>query len=205
MEEFYQFPDRSMKRVTCNDSFIYLILASGMTGQHGDEIIMMNYNKEEKINKTFRDVVLHRNNRMTGPLVGEISDLAVNNNQQIIFAYRLERRQEVGVCLYNISNTGNDWTVVKQLLLNECWHNDLSYTPRIEWCEKLNVFILVEYMTGHMIMLDQNGQVKGESRFIIHAENRRDAPLNLSVSVDDWICIRYESSINIHRIDENRL
>jgi hypothetical protein len=141
---------------------------------------------------------------MTGQLVGEISDLAVNNHGQVIFAYRLERRQEVGVCLYNVSNTGNEWTIAKQLLLNECWHNDLSYTPRIEWCKKLNVFVLIEFMTSHLIMLDQNGQVKGESRFT-HAENRRDAPLNLSISNNDWLCVRYELSINIHRLDDDRL
>jgi hypothetical protein len=204
INEFYQFPDRSMKRVTCNDTFIYLILASGITAQHGDEIIMMNYDKDEKICKTFRDVVLHRNTRLTGPLIGEISDLAVNNHGQVVFSYRLERRQEVGVCVYNVSNNGNDWSPVKQLLLNECWHNDLSYTPRIEWCEKLNVFMLVEYMTAHLIMLDQTGHVKGESRFA-HAENRRDAPLNLSISTNDWLCVRYESSINIHRIEDDRL
>jgi hypothetical protein len=205
MEEFYQFPDRSMKRVTCNDSFIYLILASGVTGQNGDEIIVMSYNKEEKVSKTFRDVVLYRNSRITGPIVGEISDIAVTNSGQVVFTFRLERRQEVGVCLYNVSNTGHEWTSVKQLMLNECWHNDLSYTPRVEWCKKLGVFIIIEYMTGHLIMLDQNGQVKGETRFT-HVQNRRDAPLNLSISSNDWLCVRYESSINIHRLlDGDRL
>jgi len=204
LEEFHQFPDRSMKRVTCDETFIYLISANGLTGQNGDEIILMNYAKEEKIHKTFRDIVLHRNNRMTGALVGEISDLAVNTNGNIVFAYRLERRQEIGVCMYNISNNGNDWTAVKQLLLNECWRADLSYTPRIEWCEKLNVFILIEYITGHLIMLDSTGQVRGETRFT-YVENRRYEPLNLTISTNDWLCVRYESSINIHRLDDNRL
>jgi hypothetical protein len=204
LEEFHQFPDRSMKRVTCDETFIYLISANGLTGQNGDDIILMNYDKEEKIHKTFRDIVLHRNNRMTGALVGEISDLAVNTNGNIVFAYRLERRQEIGVCMYNISNNGNDWTSVKQLLLNDCWRADLSYTPRIEWCKKLNVFILIEYITGHLIMLDSTGQVRGETRFT-HVENRRNEPLNLSISTNDWLCVRYESSINIHRLDDNRL
>jgi hypothetical protein len=204
LEEFYQFPDRSMKRVACNDTFIYLISANGITGQHGDEIILMNYDKEEKIIKTFRDLVLQRNNRNSGPLVGEISDLAVNTHGQIVFSYRLERRQEVGVCIYNVLNDGNDWSSVKQLLLNECWHNDLSYTPRIEWCEKLNVFVIVEYMTSHLIMLDQTGRVTGETRFM-NVENRVEPPLNLSISTNDWFCVRYESSINIHRLDDDRL
>jgi hypothetical protein len=106
--------------------------------------------------------------------------------------------------MYNISNNGNDWTSVKQLLLNECWRADLSYTPRIEWCEKLNVFILIEYITGHLIMLDSTGQVRGETRFT-HVENRRNEPLNLSISTNDWLCVRYESSINIHRLDDDRL
>jgi hypothetical protein len=164
---------------------------------------MMNYDKDEKICKTFRDVVLHRNTRLTGPLIGEISDLAVNNHGQVVFSYRLERHQEVGVCVYNVSNNGNDWSRVKQLLLAECWHTGVSYTPRIEWCEKLNVYILVEYLTGHLIMLDQTGQVKGESRFA-HAEDLRDSPLNLSISTNDWLCVRYKLSINIYRLEDNR-
>ena len=205
MEEFYQFPDRSMKRVTCNESFIYLILAGGVTSQNGDEIIVMSYDKEEKVCKTFRDLVQYRNTRITGPIVGEISDIAVNRSGQVAFTYRLELRREVGVCLYNISNTGYEWTSVKQLMLNECWHADLSYTPRVEWCNKLSVFILIEYMTRHLIMIDQNGQVKGETRFA-HVGNKRDAPLNLSISSNDWLCVRYESSINIHRLhDPDRL
>jgi hypothetical protein len=204
LEEFYQFPDRSMKRVTCNETFIYLISAGGLTGQHGDEIILLNYDKEEQICKTFRDIVLHRNTRISAPLIGEISDLAVNTNGQLIFGYRLERRQEVGVCMYNITNNGNDWTSVKHLLLNECWRDDLSYTPRMEWCEKLNVFILIEHITSHLIMLDQTGQVKGETRFL-HVQNQRDTPLNLSISTNDWFCVRYESSININRLDDDKL
>ena len=202
LSEFYELPDRSMKRVTCNETFIYLISASGMTGQHGDEIILMNYDKEEKICKTFRDLVLQRNNRITGPFVGEISDLAVNTTGQILFSYRLERRQEVGVCMYDVSNNGNEWIFIKQLLLNECWHNDLSFTPRIDWSEKLNLFVLIEFMTGHLIMMDQGGQVKGESRFI-NVHNQRDSPLNLSISKEDWLCVRYETSINIHRLESS--
>jgi hypothetical protein len=204
LEEFYQFPDRSMKRVTCNDAFIYLISAAGSTGQNGDEIIMLNYDKEEKICKTFRDIVFTRNHRMYGPLVGEISDLAVSTNGQIIISYRLARRQEVGVFIYNVSNDGDNWSPVKQLLLNNCWHEDLSYTPRITWFEKLNVFMLVEYVTGHLIFIDQTGQVKGESRFS-YGKDLRESPLNLSVSNNNWLCIRYESSINIHRLEDSRL
>jgi hypothetical protein len=204
LEEFAQFPDRSMKRVACDDKYIYLIVSAGVTAQHGDEIILMNYEKEEKVNKTFRDVVLSRNHRLSGPVVGNISDLAICPNGEVLLSYRLERRREIGVSLYKISNDGNEWSSMKQLLLNECWHDDLSYTPRIEWCEKLNVFFLIEYMTGHLILLDSTGQVKGECRFA-HAQNRGEMPINITVSSQDWVCVRYESSINIHRLDDSRL
>ena len=203
LDEFYEFPDRSMKRVTCDDNYIYLISAAGITAQNGDEIIIMSYQKEEKVCKTFRDIILSRNHRMNGLLVGEISDLAVSPNGQIIVSHRLERRKEVGICVYNVTNEGNEWSCIKQLLLNECWHDNLSYTPRAEWCEKLNCFILVEYMTGHLIMLEQNGQVKGECRFP-NVEDRQESPLNLTVSTNDWLCVRYLSSINLHRIEYHR-
>lgn len=199
IEEFNQFPDRTMKRVTCNDSFIYLVVAGGMTSQHGDEIILMNYQKEEKIVKKFRDIIIRRNSRSTATITGEISDVAVNNHGQLIFTYRCERYQEVGVCIYNIDRTGTAWTNVKALLLNDCWHSDLSYTPRTEWCEKLNRFIVVEFLTSHLIMLDQHGQVKGEQVFI-SGDNARDSPLNLSISNNNMLCIRYDSFINLHRL-----
>jgi hypothetical protein len=203
LEEFHQFPDRSMKRVACDDKYIYLIVAAGITAQHGDEIIIMNYEKEEKVCKTFRDVILTRNHRMTGPLVGEISDISLSPNGEIILGYRLERRREIGICLYKVSNDGTEWSLIKQLLLNECWHDDLSHTPRIEWCEKFNVFILVEYLTGHVILLDQTGQVRGECRFT-NVQNRREMPINITASNNDWLCVRYDSSINIHRLEDLR-
>ena len=199
IEEFHQFPDRSMKRVTCNDSFIYLIVAGGVTSPHGDEILLMNYQKEEKIVKTFRDIIVRRTMRPTASLVGEISDIAVNNSGQMIFSYRCERQQEVGVCVYNISSDGLKWNNIRGLILNECWHLDLSYTPRIEWCEKLNRFILIEFQTSHLILLDSNGQVKGE-RLFLSGDHGGDSPLNLSISDRDCLAIRYDSFINLHRL-----
>ena len=199
IEEFNQFPDRTMKRVTCNDSFIYLIIAGGVTSHHGDQVILMNYQKEEQVVKTFRDIITRRNNRSTGSVNGELSDIAVNNHGQVIFTYRCERYQEVGVSIYNVIKDGLLWTNVKSLLLNECWHSDLSFTPRIEWCEKLNTFILIEFLTSHLIMLDQYGQVKGE-RLFLSGDSGRDSPLNLTISNNDMLCIRYDTFINIHRL-----
>jgi hypothetical protein len=188
-----------MKRLSCSEKYIYVTSAHGSTPNTGDEIILMNYAKEEQLRKTFRDIIPTRINRGAGPLVGEISDLAVGANDQVTIAYRLERRQEVGVCVFNVTNNGREWSSVKQLLLNDCWHNNLSYTPRIDWCEKLNVFILIEYITGHLIMVDREGQVKGECLFM-HAENRQESPINLTISTNDWLCIRYNSSISIHKL-----
>ncbi|CAF2372672.1 unnamed protein product [Rotaria sp. Silwood2] len=203
LEGFHEFPDRKMKRVTCNDRYIYLIVAADPTSHNGDEIIMMNYDKEENICKTFRDIVLNGRTDLGGTHVGEISDLAVNMYGQIMLAYRLKLHRQVRVCTYNVSNDGQNWTIVKQLLLNECWNDDVSYTPRMEWCEKLNVFFLIEYITSHLIMLDKNGQVKGECRFM-SVQNRQESPLNLTISTDDKLCLRYESSINIHQIIDDR-
>jgi hypothetical protein len=199
LEEFHTFNDRTMKRLSCSEKYIYVTSAHGSTPNTGDEIILMNYAKEEQLRKTFRDIIPTRINRGAGPLVGEISDLAVGANDQVTIAYRLERRQEVGVCVFNVTNNGREWSSVKQLLLNDCWHNNLSYTPRIDWCEKLNVFILIEYITGHLIMVDREGQVKGECLFM-HAENRQESPINLTISTNDWLCIRYNSSISIHKL-----
>jgi hypothetical protein len=200
LDEFQQFPDRIMKRLTCNDKYIYLTSTRSGAGNTGDEIILMNYDKEEQLCKTFRDIIPSRLNRGAGPLVGEISDIAAGSNNQVTIGYRLERRHEVGVCVFNVLNDGKEWSCIKQLLLNECWHSDLSYTPRIDWCEKLNLFLLIEYMTGHLIMIDKDGQVEGECRFM-HVENRRESPINLTISTNDWLCVRYESSISIHRVN----
>jgi len=200
LNEYYTFHDRIMKRLSCGDKHIYLTSTHGNPPYNGDEIIIMNYNKQEQLSKTFRDIIPNRMNRGAGPLVGEISDLAVGSNEQIIISYRLERRHEVGVCLFNVTNDGREWSCVKQLLLNECWHNNLPYTPRIDWSEKLNVFILIEYMTGHLIMIDQDGQVEGECRFMDVA-NRRESPINLTVSSNDWLGVRYETSISIHKLN----
>jgi len=199
LEEYYTFNDRIMKRLSCSEKYLYLTSTLGNGPYHGDEIILMNYNKEEQVCKTFREIIPSRINRGAGPLVGEISDIAVGSNEQVIIGYRLERRHEVGVCLFNVTNDGREWSCVKQFLLNDCWHSDLSYTPRIDWCEKLNVFILIEYMTGHLIMIDRDGQVEGECRFM-HVENRQKSPINLTVSTNDWLCIRYDSSISIHKL-----
>jgi hypothetical protein len=199
LEEFHTFTDRTMKRLSSNEKYIYLTSGHGSAPYNGDEIILMNYDKEEQLSKTFRDIIPSRINRGAGPLVGEISDLAVGSNDQVTIGYRLERRHEVGVCLFNVTNDGREWSCIKQLLLNDCWHSDLSYTPRIDWCEKLNVFILIEYMTGHLIMVDKDGQVEGECRFM-DVKNRRESPINLTISTNDWLCVRYESSISIHKL-----
>ncbi|CAF4091887.1 unnamed protein product [Rotaria sp. Silwood2] len=197
--EFQTFVDRTMKRLSCSDNHIYLVVAPNTTTYHGDEIVLMNYDKEEKVCKTFRDIMPTRMNRGAGPLVGEISDLTVVSNEKIAMGYRFERRHEVGICLFKISNDGRDWSCIKQLLLDDCWHNDLSYTPKMDWSAKLNAIILIEYMTGHLIVLDQDGQVTGECRFM-HVENHRESPINLTVGTNNLLCARFESSIAIHKI-----
>jgi hypothetical protein len=199
LKEYHTFHDRIMKRLSCSDKYIYLISTHGSATDNGDEIILMNYNKEERVCKTFRDIIPNRMNRGVETLVGEISDLTVGSNEKVIVGYRLERRHEVGVFLFNVINDGTEWSFVRQILLNECWHKNLSYTPRIDWCGKLNVFILIEYMTGHLIMINQDGQVEGECHFM-DAANRRESPINLTVSSNDWLCVRYQSSISIHKL-----
>ena len=199
LNEFHVFNNRKMKRLTCNSRFIYLTSSNTNIPSHGDEIVLMNYDKEEQLCKTFRDIIPSRINRGAGPVVGEISDIAVGANDQVVIGYRLERRQEVGVCLFNVTNDGKEWSCVKQLLLNDCWHSNLSYTPRIDWSEKLNMFILIEYITGHLIMIDRDGQVEGECRFM-HVQNRQESPINLALSANDHLCVRYASSISIHKI-----
>jgi len=157
----------------------------------------MNYGPNEQICKAFRDIVPSRINRGAG--CSEISDLAVSESNQVIVGYRLERRFEVGVCLFNVTNDGKEWSCVKQLLLNDCWHNESSYTPRIDWSERLENFLLVEYITGHLIMIDTEGQVVGECRFM-HSSNRQESALNLSISDNGLLCVRYQSSITIHKL-----
>ncbi|CAF0983497.1 unnamed protein product [Rotaria sordida] len=204
LQEFHEFPNRSMKRVTCDNTYIYLISAADTKSHNSDEIIIMNYDKEEKVRKTLRDIVLTGRNDMALTYVGEISDLAISPNGQIMLAYRVKLRRQVRVCVFIVSDDRNNWTLVKQLLLNECWNDDVSYTPRVEWCEKLHVFFLVEYITSHLIMLDETGQVKGECRFV-NVQNRRESPLNLTISTNDTLCVRYESSINVHQLINDRL
>lgn len=204
LEEFSEFHNRTMKRITCNDSYIYLLSTTGIPNNNGDEIIIMNYDKEEKACKTLRDIMSNGRDDPAGVSRGEITDLAINSNGYLLIAFRVTPRKQIRLCTFNISDDLNDWSLVKQLSLNECWDNEISYTPRMEWCEKFLVFILVEYKTGHLIMLDQNGQVKGECIFK-NNQNRGDSPLNIAVSNSDWFCVRYELSINIHRLENDRL
>ncbi|CAF0814803.1 unnamed protein product [Adineta ricciae] len=203
MEEFDQFPDYSMKRVACDETSIYLISASGSISPNGDEVIVMNYTNQDKVFKTFRDLILMRNRRAIGSLIGEITDIAVGRNDQVILSYRYERRHDVGTCLYKVTNHGNEWSFIKRLLLSDCWRDDVFFTPRVEWCDNLNVFILVEYLTGHLIMIDQTGVVKGECH-MTHTGVQREAPLNISSSTNNWLCVRYKSSINVYRLEDAR-
>ncbi|UJR30987.1 hypothetical protein I4U23_018498 [Adineta vaga] len=198
LEEFHPFVGRTMKRVSCCEKFIYLTSIHGSASCNGDEIIIMNSNKEELVCKTLRDILPAKVNRGAGALAGEISDITVSNNTHVTIGYRLERRHEVGVCVFSLTNNGKDWSCTKQLVLNDCWHSDLSYTPRIDWSDKLQVFILIEYITGHLIMIDTDGQVEGECRFM-QVQNRRDSPINLTVS-EGWLGVRYDTSITIHKI-----
>ncbi|CAF0869615.1 unnamed protein product [Adineta ricciae] len=203
MEEFDEFPDYSMKRVACDETSIYLISASGSISQNGDEVIVMDYTKQDKVFKTFRDLILMRSKRAIGSLIGEITDIAVGRNGQVILSYRYERRHDVGTCLYKVTNHGNEWSFIRRLLLSDCWRDDVFFTPRVEWCDNLNVFILVEYLTGHLIMIDQTGGAKGECH-MTHTEVQREAPLNISSSANNWLCVRYKSSINVYRLEDAR-
>ena len=197
--DFQPFPDLTMKRLACNEKFIFVTCSQKAAVNNGDEIILLNYQKEEQIRKSFRDILPSRLNRGAVPLVGEISDIATGVNEQVIVGYRFDRRKEIGVCLFNVTNDGRMWSFVKQLLLNECWHDDLSYTPRLDWSEQLKNFILIEFMTGHLIMIDRHGTVEGECRFM-QAENRLESPINLAISNNGLLCVRYESAITIHKL-----
>lgn len=199
LKEFHVFNQRRMKRLSANDQFIYLTSSSVNVPSQGDEIILLNYDKNEQVCKTFRDIIPSRINRGAGPACGEISDIAVSETNQVIIGYRLERRNEVGVCLFNVTNDGREWSCVKQLLLNDCWHSDSSFTPRIDWSERLQNFLLIEYITGHLIMIDNTGQVAGECRFM-HPRNRQESAINLSISNNGLLCVRYQSSITIHKL-----
>ena len=199
LDNFHEFADRNMKRLAANDKFIFVTASASTVPVNGDEIILVTYDKQEQLRKTFRDIIPGRVGRGAGPLVGEISDIATGADEQVIIGYRLDRRKEIGVCLYNVTNDGRMWSSVKQLLLNECWHDDLSYTPRLDWSDQLKNFILIEYMTGHLIMIDRHGQVDGECRFM-QAENRRESPINLAISNSGYLCVRYDTSITIHKL-----
>ncbi|CAF3100901.1 unnamed protein product [Rotaria socialis] len=199
LTEYYLFPDRTMKRLSCSETSIYLIVSQNAISYNGDEIIVMHYDKDEQVTKTFRDIMPNQINRGAGPIVGEITDLTVMPNEQIALGYRLERRHEVGICVFNVSNDNKIWSCIKRLLLHECWHQDSSYTPRMDWCATLNVVILIEYMTGHLIMLDPSCEVNGECRFM-NVENQKESPINLTLSTNNWFCTRFPSSINIYKI-----
>ncbi|CAF1300297.1 unnamed protein product [Adineta ricciae] len=200
LEEFHLFAGRTMRRISCCQGLLYLTSIHGTAAFNGDEILIMDSNKVEQACKTLRDIFPPRLNRGGGALPGEISDIAVANNEHAAIGYRLERRHEVGICIFKLTNDGKEWTFAKQLVLNDCWVSDLSYTPRVDWCQKLQVYILIEYITGHLIMLSQDGEVEGECQFT-HPQNRRDSPINLTVS-QDCLGVRYGESINIHQIQD---
>ncbi|CAF4954608.1 unnamed protein product, partial [Rotaria socialis] len=62
-----------MKRVTCDDKYIYVLSVGGATNHYGDEIILLNYDKEEKACKSFRDIISGGRNDATTSTIGEIS------------------------------------------------------------------------------------------------------------------------------------
>ncbi|CAF1193554.1 unnamed protein product [Adineta ricciae] len=200
LEEFHLFAGRTMRRISCCQGLLYLTSIHGTAAFNGDEILIMDVNKVEQACKTLRDIFPPRLNRGGGALPGEISDIAVANNEHAAIGYRLERRHEVGICIFKLTDNGKEWTFAKQLVLNDCWVSDLSYTPRVDWCQKLQVYVLIEYITGHLIMLSQDGEVEGECLFT-QPQNRRDSPINLTVS-QDCLGVRYGESINIHQIKD---
>jgi len=198
-QEYHRMVGRQLKRITTDQQFIYLISASGRMTSRGDTIIFLTYDKEE-VSKAFTDIIPSRMNRGTAPLNGEITDIAVGTRDQLMITYRIDRRSEVGICLFQVTNRGRDWSCVKQLQLNECWHASLNFTPRVEWSSKLDVFVLIEYMTGHLLMINQSGHVQGECRFI-HNEGKSESPINLSISNRDWLCTRYDSMIVVKKLE----
>ena len=199
LEEFYSLPDRKWKRICCDSNYLYLISPANQMPYNGDQIICLTYDKRIAATKSLQDMIPSRISRPGRLLTSEITDIAVSSSKQAIVCYRVDRGQQVGVYLFDVSGDGRNWPYVKHLLLNQCWHATSNFTPRVEWCDKLQVFILVEYITGHLIMIAGDGNVPGECRFM-NQENRRQPPLNLTISNNDWLCTRYESTINIQKI-----
>ena len=198
LEEFHPFPSRKLKRISCDANYIYLI--SPITQMpFNDQIILLKYDKGIATTKSLQDIIPSRLSRARKHVASEVTDIAVSDTREVLISYRINRTSEVGVFVFGVSADGTDWTTVKHLTLNECWHATSNFTPRAEWCAKLKVFVLIEYITGHLIMIAPDGDIPGECR-LMNPENDREAPLNLSISTSDWLCTRYDSAIVIKKI-----
>lgn len=194
-EELYSARGDTFKRLACNETQIYIAAGS----KSGDKVIRLESNGRLSVEKSLQEILPQRLRRHPSSSSAEIIDIATNSNDNLVFTYRFDRRREVGICLFKLVSRTGDWACSKQLLLNECWQAEVRHTPRIEWSSTFRAFILIEFITGHLILLEDSGEIGGERRFL--HKNTSASPVNISTSDQGYICTRYESLINIKKID----
>ena len=201
LEEFQQFSGRCMKRVTSDERFIYLISSAVHPRPSDDGITLMNYAGEENVRKSFRYITSDRYHRSNARDVGELTDLAVSSRGKLIVPFRFEKHREVGISIFSVSEDGRHWSRVQSLLIDIVWQENLMRAPRVDWCRRLNQFVLIEYQSGHLTLLDEKGNVNGEC-YLAYKHDRWEMPVNLTCTNDGRLCVRFASSINLYSIGD---
>ncbi|CAF0879793.1 unnamed protein product [Didymodactylos carnosus] len=195
IDEWKDFNDRNLKRLCCTTEMVYLVFSTqdrqNFDDDNSDELIALNYTKEEQVFKTINQLVKIAD--------AEIIDLSCSDQGQVAIAYRFNMKQQVAICLFD-----QQWSPARAIELKGYKDTNIWYTPRLTWSNQFDAFLVVEHKSGHLVVIDSNSKVKGETRIVSEAMTNdiRQLPVNVILSNNNWIGIRCEVSINIYQINK---
>ncbi|CAF1378560.1 unnamed protein product [Didymodactylos carnosus] len=183
-----QHRNEILKRIFCTKNRIYLIFWNeGRT----DELVLLDYNKNKIDCKLINDLIQDEN--------CEISDISgPDNDKQLALAYR--DKQKFGIYIYQCLNS--IWLRIKKVYLDEI--DDTPYfSPRLCWLNQLDLYSIIDFKSGDMIMMNCKGDLKGKRSFIcyLNVDRPEISPINVcSPKNKNWLAIRYEKLISIHQL-----
>ncbi|CAF1202993.1 unnamed protein product [Didymodactylos carnosus] len=165
---------------------IYLIFHK--KHQKKDELVIIDYNENEIDCRQINDLIEDDN--------CELSDInGSNDDKHLAIGYRHE--QEFGIYIYRYLNSV--WVRIEKVKLNECDVNSY-FTPRICWINQLDLYSVIDFKSGDMIMINCKGELNGKRSYIC-TDKEELKPINIcSPKNKNWLAICYETLISIHTI-----